>query len=232
MESRLCEKKIKADKIANGKIYSQKAIDNSKKSEPKTISFSGTSNAKPKNENIDLFLSRISKPECKPAILHSYSEHCDTFIPKFKPPERTRLANMMQSYSSSMHKEQIKVKCNEILLKLKLKQQDIDYVESLTRKQSNCLIWHHVRCRHINASKVYDVLQTDINNPSTSLIESICKESTITNTNIPALKWGIDNEKNAITQYIEFLRNQGHQNFKLNNCGMFLCRENSFLGVT
>ena len=185
-----------------------------------------------KNENIDLFLSRISKPECKPAILHSYSEHCDTFIPKFKPPERTRLANMMQSYSSSMHKEQIKVKCNEILLKLKLKQQDIDYVESLTRKQSNCLIWHHVRCRHINASKVYDVLQTDINNPSTSLIESICKESTITNTNIPALKWGIDNEKNAITQYIEFLRNQGHQNFKLNNCGLFLCRENSFLGVT
>ena len=82
------------------------------------------------------------------------------------------------------------MKCNEIFLKLKLKQQDIDYVESLTRKQSNCLIWHHVRCGRITASKVYDVLHTDINNPSTSLIESICKESTITNTKISALKWG------------------------------------------
>ena len=48
-------KKIKSDKIANIKIYSQKAIDNSKKREPKTV-FSGT-NVKPKNENIDLFLS-------------------------------------------------------------------------------------------------------------------------------------------------------------------------------
>ena len=34
-------KKIKTDKIANMKIYSKKAIGNSKKSEPKTISFSG-----------------------------------------------------------------------------------------------------------------------------------------------------------------------------------------------
>ena len=131
-----------------------------------------------------------------------------------------------------MHKEQINVKCNEIFLKLKLKQQDIDYVESLTRKQSNCLICHHVRCRRINSSKVYDVLHEVINNPSTLLIESICKESTIINTNIPALKWGIDNEKNAITQCTEFQRNQGHKKFKVSNCGLFLYRENSFLGAS
>ena len=78
---------------------------------------------------------------------------------------------MMRSYYSSMHKEQINVKCNEIFLKLKLEQQYIDYVESLTRKQSNCLIWHYVRCRYIAASKVYDVLYADINKPSTPLIE-------------------------------------------------------------
>ena len=39
------------DKIANIKIYTQKAIDNSKKSEPKTISFSGT-NTKPRKMKI------------------------------------------------------------------------------------------------------------------------------------------------------------------------------------
>ena len=69
-----------------------------------------------------------------------------------------------------------------------------------------------------------------INNPSTSLIGFIIKESTITNTNIPILKWGIDNEKNAITQYTQFQKNQGHKNVKLNNSGLFLYRENSFLG--
>ena len=51
-------KKIKPNKIANLKIYSQKAIDNSKNSEPKTISFSGTS-ARPKNENIDFFVQIV-----------------------------------------------------------------------------------------------------------------------------------------------------------------------------
>ena len=89
-----------------------------------------------------------------------------------------------------------------------------------------------MRYGRITASKAYDVLYTDINNPSTSLIESICKESTVSNTNIPALKWGIDNEKNAITQYTEFQRNQRHQNFKVSNCGLFLYRENSFLGAS
>ena len=108
----------KPDKIANIKIYSQKAIGNFKKSKPKTILFSGT-HTKPQNEKIDLLLSRFSKFECKPVNLHYYSEHCDTFFPKFKPPERTRLLNMMRSYYSNMHKEQINVKCDEIFLKLK-----------------------------------------------------------------------------------------------------------------
>ena len=86
-----------------------------------------------------------------------------------------------------------------------------------------------MRCRRITASKVYDVLHTDINNLSTSLIESICTGSIISNTNIPALKWAVDNEKNAINQYTELQRNQEHKNFKISNCGLFLYRENSFL---
>ena len=53
-------------------------------------------------------------------------------------------------------------------------------------------------------------------------MESTCKELTISNTNTPALKWGIDNEKNAITQYTKFQRKQGHKNFKIYNCGLFL----------
>ena len=53
-------KKIKPDKIANIKIHSQKAIDNSKSSEPKTISLSGI-HTKPHNDNFDLLLPRISK---------------------------------------------------------------------------------------------------------------------------------------------------------------------------
>ena len=124
------------------------------------------------------------------------------------------------------------MKCNKIFSKLKLRQQDIDYVKSLTRKQSNCLMCHHVVCRLIITSKVYDVLHTFINSRFALLIESICKKATIANVNITALTWGIDNEKNAITQYTEFQRNQGNKNFKVNSGGLLLYKENSFLGAS
>ena len=77
-------------------------------------------------------------------------------------------------------------------------------------------------CRLIITSKVYDVLHTFINSRFALLIESICKKATIANVNITALTWGIDNEKNAITQYTEFQRNQGNKNFKVNSGGLLL----------
>ena len=46
------------------------------------------------------FCLESQKLECKPVLLHSYSEYCDNFIPNFKPPERARLPNMMRSYYS------------------------------------------------------------------------------------------------------------------------------------
>ena len=112
---------------------------------------------------------------------------------------------------------------------MKLKQQDIDYVESLTRKQSNCLIWHHVRFGRITASKIY-VLHTDFNNPSISLIVSICKYQ-----QLPIQTFQLEDGASMmkkITQYTDFQRNQGHKNFKVSNCGLVLYRENSFLGTS
>ena len=38
--------------------------------------------------------------------------------------------------------------------------------------------------------------------------------------------------KMQFTQYTEFQRNQGHKNFKVNTCGLFLYRENSSLGAS
>ena len=54
------------------------------------------------------------------------------------------------------------------------------------------------------------------------MIKSTCEESAFSNTNIPALKWSIDNHKNANIQYTTFQRNQGHKKFKISNCVLFL----------
>ena len=53
-------KKIKPDKIFDIKLYFQKAIDNFKKSEPKTISFSGTH----KNSTPEIFDGQKDKLYC------------------------------------------------------------------------------------------------------------------------------------------------------------------------
>ena len=103
---------------------------------------------------------------------------------------------------------------NEKFENLKLPMTDIDYVGRLTKKQAQGNKWHQVRAGRMTASRVYDVLHTDINFPSVSLIENICKLSSVCETKIPSLKWGIDNERNAILRYMEFKTYQGHKDFQ------------------
>ena len=67
---------------------------------------------------------------------------------------------------------------------------DIDLVERLTKKQAQFNKWHQVREGRITVSRVYDVLHTDINFSSVSLIKNICKLSSVCETKIPSLKWG------------------------------------------
>ena len=81
---------------------------------------------------------------------------------------------------------------------------DIGYVERLTKKQAQCIKWHQIIAGRITASRVYDVLHTNINFPSVSLIKNICKLSNVCERKILSLKWSTDNERNAILRYLEF----------------------------
>ena len=46
------------------------------------------------------------------------------------------------------------------------------YLEKITRAQSNCLHWFEYRSGRITGSKIYDVLHTNKNQPSASLTKS------------------------------------------------------------
>ena len=48
-------------------------------------------------------------------------------------------------------------------------------------------------------------------------------------TKIPSLKWGLDNERNAIFKYVEFKTYQGHKDFQTTECGLYLYHKDSFL---
>ena len=179
---------------------------NTNTNKKKPTIFTGTF-VEPKDENIGTFLEKLSKLSLKAVVLHSYSEHCTSFIPNYKPPEQAIFPNsLLELYlknNLNLNKNKSNLIVNETFENLKLPMTDIDYVERLTKKQAQCNKWHQVRAGRITASRVYDVLHTDINFPSISLIKNICKLSSVSETKIPSLKWSIGNERNATFRYVD-----------------------------
>ena len=133
----------------------------------------------------------------------------------------------------NLNENELNLIVNEKFELLKLPMTDIHYVERLTKKQAQCNKWHQLRAGHMTVSKVYDVLHTDINFTSVSLIKNICKLSSVCETKIPSLKWGIDDERNAILRYVEFKTYQRHKDFPTTECRLYLYQKKFFAwGIT
>ena len=169
------------------------------------------------------FLEKLSKFPSKAVVCHSYSEHCTSFVPNYKPPERAKFPN---SLWYQYPKNNLNLNENELNLIVNEKFKNLKLPMTYFKK------WHQLRVGRIIASRVHDVLHTHINFPSVSLIKSICKLSSVWETKVSSLKWGIDNERNAILRYAEFKTYQGHKDFQTTECGLYLYQKNSFLGAS
>ena len=80
----------------------------------------------------------------------------------------------------NLNENELSLIVNEKSENLKLPMRDIDYVERLTKKQAQCNKWIQVRAGRITASRVYDVLHTDINfisiiNQNIFKLSSVCE---------------------------------------------------------
>ena len=126
----------------------------------------------------------------KAAVLHSYSEHCTSFVANYKPPERTKYPNSLRDLYSenslNLNENELSFIANKNFENLKLSMTDINYVEILTKKQAQCNKWHQVRTGRVTASRVSNVLHTNANFPSASLIKNICKLSSMCEIKIPS----------------------------------------------
>ena len=60
----------------------------------KTTIFRGTF-VEPKDENVGTFLEKHSKLLSKAVAVHSYSKHCTSFVPNYKPPEQAKFPNSL-----------------------------------------------------------------------------------------------------------------------------------------
>ena len=98
-----------------------------KHEQQKTV-FPGTF-AKPKDENIGTFLEKLSKVPSKAVVLHSYSEHCTSFVPNYKPQERAKFPNSLRNLHSknilNLNENELNLIVNEKFENLKLPMTDM-----------------------------------------------------------------------------------------------------------
>ena len=81
----------------------------------------------------------------------------------------------------------------------------------------------------ITASFVYDVSNTNINKPLASVIKSIY--TPWKRLNVPAIKWGQENEPVALKAYEAIMKN-GHEDLKIIKSGLKLSTQYHSLGAS
>lgn len=218
---------IKAAPVANISFFSDKAVSKEGR--------------KRKRMELDVqldeesFLSSLSGLQQSPIALSCFSKYCDRFIPTNLPPTKAKvppnLRTLYDSKNAAKSNVEIETMAKAMLDKVNVSPEEIVYVESQTRKQAGCALWHELRCGRITASTAYDVLHTDHDKPSSSLIMRICNQKSSSYTSVPALQWGIQNESAAIEKFSDVFAPQ-HMNLEVLKCGLKLGGANCFLGAT
>ena len=83
----------------------------------------------------------------------------------------------------------------------------------------------------ITASVAHDILRTKMDKPAQSIIRKICSSPGFYTTNVPSLKWGLDNESTALDGYKRF-HCIDHPDMEISDCGLKLLSDTSYIGAT
>ena len=227
-------KKLQPVPIYDVNFYTHQAINKYKNNKTKFNSFPATS-TKSTSEEENVFLTELAASQRQPIILHTFSDYCQQFIPKFVPPSRAAIPPSLRGLFSSQNSEIVSDEMDALVKttmeKIEVSAATIDYIYNVTKKQSKSTIWHEMRTGRITASVAHDVLHTNMENPSKSLILRICQESKLKTTKVPSLRWGIDHEKVALEEY-KLLLSTEHTHYEIKDCGLRLCLELPFIGAS
>ncbi|XP_038045000.1 uncharacterized protein LOC119725695 isoform X1 [Patiria miniata] len=173
----------------------------------------------PTDAELTTLFSQMNATGTKPALLSVVPEHCHQFKPSHTdnilPPILTDLYN--PQYSTLSFPDLLN-RCNEF--QLTITQEKADNVEKATRAQSSSKKWFRFRSGRTTASKMKNVCRTNPDQPSQSLIQSVCyPESCRFST--AATKWGCSHEIEARQAYVERM-GEVHHNFDVKDSGLVI----------
>ena len=102
-------------------------------------------------------------------------------------------------------------------------------IEFLTRRQAETPLWYSVRAKRITGSKCGKILCQ--HNRTDALLKSILYPTMLLN-KPPPIQWGIYNEKIACNLYVQHMREHGHLNLSVKECGFIISPHEGWLGAS
>ena len=160
------------------------------------------------------------------SLFHEYSEN---FHHKAAVPTKPKIPKCLREYfKPGLEQEAITEIVNSIYT-LTISEEDGKFVENATKKQGQSMIWKEMRVGRITASVAHDILHTNQESPSTKLILKICRISSFLN--VPAVRWGQENESVALAKYEQILKNT-HKDVEIHQSGLRLDKDQHILGAS
>lgn len=117
----------------------------------------------------------------------------------------------------------------QVVTSLTVTEAERQYVESQTRQQSSCVLWHQVRTRRITGSICGRILHQK--NKTDNLLRSVLYPKPMAVLPKP-IEWGRNNEENAIKAYTTLMETQGHTNLVVTICGFIIHPSKGWLGAS
>ena len=214
-------KKIEGKEVKDIKFYQVKAVKN-----PITRKFTDATETE---QNKLLNCLKQLPPTQYPVGLSLFKDCSKPFHHKNPIPCKPKIPNSLREYhQTNLTEDEITERIKEIH-EIKISHDQINFIENATKQQSASLIWKDVRVGRITASVAFNVLHTNMEKPSESLIAKICTPGV--QLNVPAIKWGQENESVALKAYEAILKMQ-HSEVKISKSGLRLHKEYHFLGAS
>lgn len=184
----------------------------------------------PTEEEWTCFLSSLIKAGHRPVVASTHPAFSDGFVPAVRSCKGADLRRLYDRSLELSNHQSVVSYCDDLYSNVTITTEAVKSIEARTRRQAMSTQWFEYRAGRVTASTLYDVCHTSTDTPSLSLIKRICYPHQ-NQVNAPQLKYGRQNEANALAKYQQ-LTKELHHDVEFHQAGLLISQEYVFLGAT
>ena len=148
------------------------------------------------------------------------------YLPNFPKP----LTDLFDSNAMTLSYPDLLQQCDDLYNSYVITADEAEIVEKNTCQQAKCKVWFQQKSGRVTASRLKNVIGTDVSQPSVSLIKSLCYPDAHKFFSV-ACSYGCKHEDVARKEYI-FDMKKKHLQFDIKDSGLVLDPLYPFMGAT